>query len=81
MEIKIATPKVTRYIILHRLESKWKKSKILFEKNPRYPSLHTELLEPKDEMIFSFRLDKKYRALFMVKNSVAFVFRVTNHYR
>ena len=81
MEIKIATPKVERYIVLHNLQSKWKKCKILFIQNPKHPSLHTELLEPKDEMIFSFRLDKKYRALFMIKNSVAFVFRITNHYR
>ncbi|OGI60867.1 hypothetical protein A2641_01840 [Candidatus Nomurabacteria bacterium RIFCSPHIGHO2_01_FULL_37_25] len=81
MEIKIVTPKVERYIVLHGLQSKWKKCEALFIENPKHPSLHTELLEPKYEMIFSFRLDRKYRALFMIKNSVAFVFRVTNHYQ
>lgn len=81
MELKIVTPKVRRYIILHGLQSKWGKCEALFVKNPKHPSLHTELLEPKEEMIFSFRLDKKYRALFMIKNSVALVFRITNHYR
>lgn len=81
MEIKIVTPKVRRYIIVHGLQSKWTKSEALFKENPKHPSLHTELLEPKEEMIFSFRLDKKYRALFMIKNSTALVFRVTNHYR
>jgi hypothetical protein len=81
MEIKVATPKVTRYITLHGLKLRWGKAKLLFETDPRHPSLRTELLEPKDEMIFSFRIDKKYRALFMVKNSIAFVFRVTNHYK
>ncbi|MDP2788683.1 MAG: hypothetical protein Q8O46_01345 [bacterium] len=81
MEIKIVTPKVWRYIVLHRLESKWSKCVVLFSNNPKHPSLHTELLEPKEEMIFSFRLDKKYRALFMIKNTTAFVFRITNHYK
>jgi len=81
MEIKIVTPKVRRYITRHGLQSKWKKCEALFMQNPKHPSLHTELLEPREEMIFSFRLDKKYRVLFMIKNSTAFVFRITNHYR
>ena len=81
MEIKVVTPKINRYIALHGLQSKWLKCVNLFKNNPKHPSLRTELLEPKEEMIFSFRLDRKYRALFVVKNSVAFVFRITNHYK
>jgi len=73
MEIKIVTPKIRKYITLHGLQSKWSKYVILFANNPKHPSLHTELLEPKEEMIFSFRIDKKCRALFIVKNSTAFV--------
>ena len=81
MEIKIATPKVARYIKAHKLDNKWKKAIALFKSNIRHRSLNTELMEPKEEMIYSFRIDRKYRALFMVKNNIAFVFRITNHYR
>ncbi|MBI5798889.1 MAG: hypothetical protein HZB10_03080 [Candidatus Yonathbacteria bacterium] len=81
MEIKVATPKVFRYIKVHKLDDKWTKAVVLFESNIKHPSLNTELMAPKEEMIYSFRLDRKYRALFMVKNNTAFVFRVTNHYR
>lgn len=80
MEIKVVTPKIRTFIRARNLDEKWEKARVLFEKDIRHPSLHTELMEPKDEMIYSFRVDKKYRALFVIKNGVAFVFRVTNHY-
>ncbi len=81
MEIEIVTLKVNVYIKKHLLINKWKKAIALFKTNFKHPSLNTELLEPKEEMIYSFRIDKKYRALFVIKNNTAFVFRVTNHYR
>ena len=81
MEIKVVTPKVYRYLKAHSLEGKWKKAVFLFELDIRHPSLNTELMEPKEEMIYSFRVDRKYRALFMIRDNVAYVFRVTNHYR
>lgn len=81
MEIKIVTSKVFRYLKAHNLDDKWKKAVSLFESNIKHPSLNTELMEPKEEMIYSFRVNRKYRALFMTKNNTAFVFRITNHYR
>ena len=81
MEIKVVTPKVHGYLKTHSLLSKWDKAVCLFESNIKHPSLKTELMEPKEEMIYSFRIDRKYRALFMIKNNVAYVFRVTNHYK
>ena len=81
MEIKVVTPKVFRYIKAHELDDKWKKAVALFESNIKHPSLNTELMAPKEEMIYSFRIDRKYRALFMIKNNTAFIFRITNHYR
>ena len=80
MEIKIVTPKIRAFLRARGLDEKWKKAQTLFEKDIRHPSLHTELMEPKDEMIYSFRVDKKYRALFVIQNGAALVFRVTNHY-
>lgn len=81
MEIKIVTPKVNVYLKKHSLGTKWRKAVKLFEHDIKYPSLQTELLEPKEEMIYSFRIDKKYRAIFVIKDNVAYVFRITNHYK
>jgi len=54
----------------------------LIEENIRHPSLHTELLEPHWRGIYSFRVDKKYRALFfIIKEGMAEVFAITNHYK
>ncbi len=36
-----------QYLQKHNLTKKYKKSKKLFEQDPFYPSLNTELLEPK----------------------------------
>jgi hypothetical protein len=53
------------YIRRHGLAKKWERVKALFENNPSHPSLNTELLEPKHRLIYSFRIDRKYRALFI----------------
>ena len=81
MEIQVVTPKVYNYLKTRVLLGKWNKAVYLFESNIKHPSLKTELMEPKEEMIYSFRIDRKYRALFIIKNNVAYVFRVTNHYK
>jgi len=66
----------------HHLLLKWKKACVLFNKNIKHPSLHVELLEPKWRGIFSFRIDRKYRALFrMITPRSVEVFRITNHYK
>lgn len=70
------------YIQRCGLLKKWLKIKVLFEENLRHPSLHTELMEPKENLIYSFRLNKKYRALFLVHaNKSIEIIGVTNHYR
>jgi len=47
----------------------------------KHPSLNTDLLKPQRRGIYSFRIDKKYRALLFVANGKAEVFQITNHYR
>ncbi|MFZ1320649.1 MAG: hypothetical protein WAT71_03755 [Ignavibacteria bacterium] len=69
------------YIEKHGLGKKWIKSVKLFERDMKHPSLNTELLKPQWRGIYSFRIDKKYRALFFVVNGVAEVFQITNHYK
>jgi len=65
MKIKPLREDLKKYLQKHNLEKKWDKAKKLFESDPFYPSLNTELLEPKDRLIYSFRLDKKYRVIFI----------------
>ena len=69
------------YLKVHNLLKKWQKAKTLFESNPFHASLNTELLEPKHRGIYSFRLDKKYRALFIYLDEGVEVFAITKHYR
>jgi Txe/YoeB family toxin of Txe-Axe toxin-antitoxin module len=65
MQIKSLRDDLDKYLKKYNLEKKYKKAKSFFEKDPFYPSLNTELLEPKDRLIYSFRLDIKYRAIFI----------------
>lgn len=70
------------YLKTHQLEKKWQKALSLFLQNPRHPSLHTELLVPKENLIYSFRIDRKYRALFYVHADYSIeIIAFTNHYQ
>jgi Txe/YoeB family toxin of Txe-Axe toxin-antitoxin module len=68
------------YIKSRKLLGKWQKAVLLFQQDIKHPSLRVELLEPKWRGIYSFRLDKKYRALFFFDGENAEVFKITNHY-
>jgi len=81
MRIKPLRLDIKQAIDHYDLRRKWDKAKQLFEFNIRYPSLHTELLEPRWRGIYSFRLDKKYRALFFITQGQAEVFEITKHYK
>jgi len=70
-----------RYIQKHGLSKKWERVKTLFENDPLHPSLRTELLEPKHRLIYSFRIDIKYRALFIcLPNNRIEIIAITKHY-
>jgi Txe/YoeB family toxin of Txe-Axe toxin-antitoxin module len=72
---------IKRYIERHGILKKWKKAKGLFEKDPSHPSLNTELLEPKHRLIYSFRIDKKHRAIFIcLPGNKIEILAVTKHY-
>ena len=81
MKLKSLRRDIIEYIIVNKLGKKWDKASGLFNNNIRYPSLEVELLEPHWRGIYSFRIDKKYRALFFIVNGVAEVFKITNHYK
>ena len=82
MKIKKLRDDLKDYLKKHNLMKKYEKAKKLFENDPFYPSLNTELLEPKERLIYSFRLDRKYRALFIYtgENEIEII-AFTNHYK
>jgi len=73
---------IKKYLKKRNLEKKFEKQKRLFERNLFHPSLKTELLEPRKMRIWSFRLDKKYRALFIFRNKETIeIIDVNDHYQ
>ena len=81
MRIKPIRSDLVEYLKKRNLARKWLKAKRLFEADIRHPSLEVELMEPRWRGIYSFRIDKKFRALFFVDGDIAEVFKITNHYR
>lgn len=70
------------YLKKRKLEQKFEKQILLFQQNPFYPSLETELLEPKNMRIWSFRIDKKYRTIFIFREKdIIEIIDVNNHYQ
>lgn len=81
MEIKPLRSDLKAFLRRRGLKQKWEKAKQFFERSIRHPSLNVELMEPKWRGIYSFRIDKKYRALFFISGEEAEVFQITKHYR
>lgn len=75
---KLVLKKLKKY----GLTRKYAKQIKLLESNIYHPSLNVELLEPKKMGIYSFRIDRKYRGIFIFrkKNEVLEVLNVTVHY-
>ena len=80
MKIKPLSDSLKLYLVKHRLEKKFIKQIKFFQQNPSYPSLHTELLEPRSEGVYSFRIDRKYRVLFIITNSEVEIVDINDHY-
>lgn len=73
---------IQKYLKERNLQKKFEKQKEIFENNPFHPGLETELLEPKKMRIWSFRLDSKYRAIFIFRSKdTVEILTVNNHYQ
>lgn len=71
-----------RFLKRRTLLRKYQKQKKLLEENIFHPSLNFELLEPKHMHIYSFRIDRKYRAMFVfVHSELIEVVDINNHYK
>ena len=66
MNIAPIKPKIAQYLKKHGITKKFNKQLRLLQSDFRHPSLHTEILEPKERGIRSFRVDRTYRALFFL---------------
>ncbi len=82
MKILPVHPQIKDYLRSRNLTAKFAKQRILFEANFFHPSLHTELLAPRHLRIWSFRLDNKYRAIFIFRTrDTVEIIDVNNHYQ
>jgi len=75
---KLIEKKIKKY----NLQVKFLKQLKLLSLNPRYPSLKVELLEPKEFGIYSFRIDRKFRGLFIFREDkkALEIINITVHY-
>ena len=82
MKILPLHPELGEYLKVRGLEKKFEKQIDLFKENSFHPSLRTELLEPRKMKIWSFRIDRKYRALFIfIEKDVIEIIDVNDHYQ
>lgn len=82
MEVLPVHPEIVDYLKKRNLERKFTKQISLIRSNLRHPSLEVELLEPKHLKFFSFRVDRKYRAIFIFLDSNKIeIIDVSNHYQ
>lgn len=83
MEILALSKKVKEKIKKHNLQKKFNKQIELLKADPKHPSLNVELLEPKEYGIYSFRIDQKYRGLFIFRQDKQQIeiIAVTVHYK
>ena len=67
----------------YNIEKKFLKQLNLLKNNPHHPSLKVKLLEPKEYGIYSFRIDKKFRALFIFRREerAIEIINITVHYK
>ncbi len=81
MKILPLHPAVGLYAKKHRLEKKLIKQIQFLQINPHHPSLEFELLEPGWLRVYSFRVDKKYRAICIFRDPETIeIIEVNNHY-
>ncbi|MBI4120196.1 MAG: hypothetical protein HY454_01895 [Parcubacteria group bacterium] len=80
MLIRPLNGKIERWLKRFNLADKFAKQKIIFESNILHPGLNVEKLEPKNIGLYSFRVDKKYRAIFRIRDGSAEIIHITKHY-
>ena len=62
-----------------KIKKKAEKQENIFRLNMFHPSLNTEKLAPKNNDIWSFRVDRSYRVIFHFKSDTIIFLYVGNH--
>lgn len=70
-----------KYLNKKGIRKKFEKQLKLFSEKINYPSLNTEVLEPKHLRIYSFRIDRKYRAYFIYQAEEVEIIDINLHYQ
>lgn len=82
MDILPLKKRLENYLERHRLRKRFEKQKRLFAQNPLHPSLNTEILKPKHLHIYSFRITRNCRAIFIyVGKGTIEIIDINDHYR
>lgn len=82
MKILPLNKRLAVYLEKRGLRERFEKQRRLFEHNPSHPGLETELLKPRHLRIYSFRITRKYRAIFIYRgNGAVEIIDVNNHYQ
>ena len=81
MRIQPLNARVRKQLKRSGLEKKFAKQYTRFEANPAHPGLNTEKLEPKSVGLYSFRIDRTYRAIFRIRGGLAEIVHITKHYQ
>lgn len=80
--VKQLRPDLINYLGKHQLLKKFEKQVTIFCKDLRHPSLHTEILEPKNLRLYSFRISRQYRVIFGYdRNGEVEIVDINNHYK
>lgn len=81
MRAKRLSSYLEKYLQKRNLNRKFEKQLRFFLENPSYPSLNLEILEPRSAELYSFRIDKKYRVIFVfTKSDEIEIIDVNSHY-
>lgn len=82
MDILPVHHEIIEYLKIHRLEKKFYKQLEFLKSNLRHPGLNVELLESRHLKFYSFRIDRRYRAIFIFhKFGLVEILDVNDHYR
>lgn len=82
LSIEPLSKRLQQKIIHYNLNKVFNKQIGLLIKNSKHPSLNVELLEPKKFGIYSFRINRKFRALFIFRpdKKTIEIINITLHY-
>ncbi len=82
MQVKNLNTRLQKYLVKRGLTNKFEKQLKFLIDNPLHSSLNLKLLEPKSAGYYSFRIDRRYRAIFVfTKRNEIEIIDINLHYQ